>query len=456
MAWRRRKCAPDDHTTEDLHPGLMAAGAKSRPRDVRGLRRRRQHGCWDHLIVAPLWVAYDANLGTLLRTCDAVGACMAVPSTPHDRTALARGDTLARRPHVHWLDRSKFSWIARERNRGTHILAVELAEDATPLTLLTPARQRTVVLLGHEHHGVPDEAWPLLDEVVEIPMVGRGASLNVAVAGSLVLYRLARVGLTGRARVVRECRRRSAWSSRPPTAAGRTAAFGPIGAGGAEQHVGQVELRLAAGVAAAELAVGEHDLPNRERGHRATGPVVVPLAGAHEAPLDVGRVDVTHGNGEPVDARLVDHVETLALPDDPIGEIAEDLGRPLGRDGSDQQVGMPDEREPDRVRPRRLARTTGDAHRRPAERADALVEEGAHLVRGPPLAHQAHGGRSCVLGAPLGRGRSRITDEPPGADPARADRAASAGRPTPSRSAGRRGACRRRRGFGGAGGNGRI
>jgi hypothetical protein len=29
--------------------------------------------------VAPLWVAYEANLGTLLRTCDAVGACMAVP-----------------------------------------------------------------------------------------------------------------------------------------------------------------------------------------------------------------------------------------------------------------------------------------------------------------------------------------------------------------------------------------
>ena len=47
------------------------------------------------------------------------------------------------------------------------------------------------MLLGHERHGIPDEAWPLLDEVVEIPMIGQGASLNVAVAGSLVLYRLA-------------------------------------------------------------------------------------------------------------------------------------------------------------------------------------------------------------------------------------------------------------------------
>jgi tRNA (guanosine-2'-O-)-methyltransferase len=31
----------------------------------------------------------------------------------------------------------------------------------------------------------------LLDVAVEIPMIGSGASLNVAVAGSLVLYRLA-------------------------------------------------------------------------------------------------------------------------------------------------------------------------------------------------------------------------------------------------------------------------
>ena len=29
-----------------------------------------------HLVVAPLWVAYEANLGTLLRTCDATGASL--------------------------------------------------------------------------------------------------------------------------------------------------------------------------------------------------------------------------------------------------------------------------------------------------------------------------------------------------------------------------------------------
>lgn len=161
-----------------------------RPKDLRRNRRRRRHGCWDRLVVAPLWVAYGANLGTLLRTCDAVGACMAVPDTDHYRAALAHGDTLVRWPHIHWLDRSKLDWIERERAMSV-VLGVELAEDATPLTRLEPARTRTVVLLGHERHGIPEEAWPLMDDIVEIPMVGQGASLNVAVAGSLVLYRLA-------------------------------------------------------------------------------------------------------------------------------------------------------------------------------------------------------------------------------------------------------------------------
>ena len=43
----------------------------------------------------------------------------------------------------------------------------------------------------HEQTGIPPEALDLLDVAVEIPMIGSGKSLNVAVAGSLVLYRLA-------------------------------------------------------------------------------------------------------------------------------------------------------------------------------------------------------------------------------------------------------------------------
>jgi tRNA G18 (ribose-2'-O)-methylase SpoU len=75
------------------------------------------------------------NLGTLLRTRDAVGACLVVPRHPGVDAAVAKGQ----HPAPRWL-----------RAPG-----------------------------------------PRADKVVEIPMIGTGLSLNVAVAGSLVDHRLA-------------------------------------------------------------------------------------------------------------------------------------------------------------------------------------------------------------------------------------------------------------------------
>jgi tRNA (guanosine-2'-O-)-methyltransferase len=93
---------------------------------------------------------------------------------------------------VHPLDPDEQGSLDRQqRADGWQIVAVELAEGAIALPRLEPARERTVILLGHEWHGVPEEHVDAADVCIEIPMVGTGASLNVAVAGSLVLYRLA-------------------------------------------------------------------------------------------------------------------------------------------------------------------------------------------------------------------------------------------------------------------------
>ena len=96
-----------------------------------------------------------------------------------------------RRPCIHWVEPWQEAWVEAERAAGARIVAVELADDAVPLARLRPARDRTIVLLGHEHHGVPQAMLDLADTRVEIPMLGVGHSLNVAVAGSLVAYRLA-------------------------------------------------------------------------------------------------------------------------------------------------------------------------------------------------------------------------------------------------------------------------
>ena len=160
--------------------------------ELRAQRRRRPHRCWNHLLAAPLWPKYEVNLGTLLRTCDAVGACLVVPRLPWIDEALARGNTLRRPSCVHRVSRP-MDWLGRQRAGGSAVVGVELADDAVRLADLPAARRRTVMVLGNESDGIPYEALPLLDTVVEIPMVGSGLSLNVAVAGSLVLYKLAGV-----------------------------------------------------------------------------------------------------------------------------------------------------------------------------------------------------------------------------------------------------------------------
>jgi tRNA G18 (ribose-2'-O)-methylase SpoU len=141
--------------------------------------------------VAPLWPLHGVNLGTLLRTCDAAGACLAVPRWDWVRTAVDRGNTLRHRSCVHWIDGSPCRWLAEQRSRGSQIVGVELTDESIRLAQLPVARGRTVVVLGHEQTGIPADALSLLAVAVEIPMIGHGASLNVAVAGSLVLYRLA-------------------------------------------------------------------------------------------------------------------------------------------------------------------------------------------------------------------------------------------------------------------------
>jgi tRNA (guanosine-2'-O-)-methyltransferase len=116
---------------------------------------------------------------------------MAVPRLPWIPEALARGNTLRRPACVHWIGRDAASWLHEQRTAGSHVVGVELVEEAIALGDLPAARRRTIAVLGHEQSGIPADALDLIDLFVEIPMVGIGASLNVAVAGSLVLYRLA-------------------------------------------------------------------------------------------------------------------------------------------------------------------------------------------------------------------------------------------------------------------------
>lgn len=128
-----------------------------------------------------LWrVADPGNVGTLLRTADAFGAAVALsegcadPTGPRALRASAGG--IFRVPIVVW------SSLPERR-------VALVAHGGEPLAGVVLERPIALVL-GSERHGVPVDLAAALR--VTIPLPGAAESLNVAAAGAIALYELAR------------------------------------------------------------------------------------------------------------------------------------------------------------------------------------------------------------------------------------------------------------------------
>lgn len=153
------------------------------------LRSRDRDRCGE-LLVACLWPKHGENLGSLVRTADALQACIAAPRSarPDVRKGLTIGEHQA---CIHWVN-DPYYWLSDMNAQGNRIVAVELAHNAVPIYELEPRDyEPTIVVVGNETIGIPEWALALAHDVIEIPMYGVGNSLNVAVAGSLALYKVA-------------------------------------------------------------------------------------------------------------------------------------------------------------------------------------------------------------------------------------------------------------------------
>lgn len=128
------------------------------------------------------------NFGTLLRTSAAIGATgfilLGQQIDPYEPVVVrATMGALFKQTLVRTNVERFRRWIQ------THHLAVI---GASPDGVVEYDRVRyirpTVLLLGNERSGLTEEQRSLCQEIVRIPMVGGADSLNLAVAGSLVLY----------------------------------------------------------------------------------------------------------------------------------------------------------------------------------------------------------------------------------------------------------------------------
>lgn len=145
--------------------------------------------------VPPLWIAVEAvqdpgNLGSILRTGDAVGTAGAIllgPATdPHDPACVraSMGAVFSQRLVRGDVDRFR-AWA---RRHGLAVVGATGDAEHDYRAIDAPYRGPLVVLMGSEREGLSPAAREACDHRVRVPMTGRCDSLNLAVATAVVLY----------------------------------------------------------------------------------------------------------------------------------------------------------------------------------------------------------------------------------------------------------------------------
>ncbi len=130
------------------------------------------------------------NVGSAFRTLDACKAqeliLTGIAATPPHKLITKVGRGKDRR--VPWRYEQDLSTaLAAVKEEGYETYAIEITGDARPYYAETfPAK--TCLLVGHEDHGLSKRALAEADHTIFLPMYGKGASLNVHVALSIVSY----------------------------------------------------------------------------------------------------------------------------------------------------------------------------------------------------------------------------------------------------------------------------
>ena len=173
---------------------FKAFSSKDGPQGIGAVARQR----WSRLetiriLPGDWWVALDSvanpgNLGTILRTLDAVGAQGVIlldqATDPYEPEALR-----ASMGGIFYQQIVKTTFTEFSNWKKANSVPVIGSSDKSEQDYHRLAYPEVFVLLmGSERHGLLDHHIAICDGVVAIPMVGKSDSLNLAIATSVIAY----------------------------------------------------------------------------------------------------------------------------------------------------------------------------------------------------------------------------------------------------------------------------
>jgi TrmH family RNA methyltransferase len=152
--------------------------------------RPAQNDCW----VVLETVQYPGNLGTILRTADAVGTTGIIligqTTDPYDPAAVRASAGAICSQRLIRTSPEAFGRWARQ-----HRINLVGTSPAAPTDYRSAAYPRPLALLmGGERYGLSSNLMSICGQTIRIPMAGRSDSLNLAVATGVILYEIYREG----------------------------------------------------------------------------------------------------------------------------------------------------------------------------------------------------------------------------------------------------------------------
>lgn len=145
----------------------------------------------------PLTVVLDNvrsqhNIGSVFRTSDAFlveeiilcGITATPPNADIHKTALGSEDSVKWSYHEDTLD-----VVAQLKDKGYLVYSIEQTENSIMLDKIElDKNKKYAIVLGHEVHGVQQAVVDASLNCIEIPQFGTKHSLNVSVAGGIVIW----------------------------------------------------------------------------------------------------------------------------------------------------------------------------------------------------------------------------------------------------------------------------
>src|SRR5580658_7872257 len=172
----------------DAHQGVLAVVRERQFLGIEDLMAPKEEGQY-RFFLALDGIEDPHNLGAILRTADGAGVDGVI--LPERRSAPITG-TVAKTSagaseHVR-VARVTNLVRALEQMKQKHVWVLGLDERGTPDYTDYDFRSDCVLVLGREGAGLHDLVKKTCDYLLRIPMAGKVSSLNVSVAGAIVMY----------------------------------------------------------------------------------------------------------------------------------------------------------------------------------------------------------------------------------------------------------------------------